>query len=192
MSSSTPEAYFFGYGSLVNRDTHSFSGTHPAKLLGWRRVWRHTTLREVAYLTVIPDPSSVIDGLIAPVPHNDWQELDIRERAYDRISAAHQVSHPLGTRPDIAVYAIPPGKHDTPSRRHSVLLSYIDVVVQGYCREFGPDGVARFFATTDGWEAPIINDRATPRYPRSCRLTPAQTRLVNDHLAQVNARIVSG
>ena len=26
-----------------------------------------------------------------------------------------------------------------------VLLSYIDVVVQGYLREFGEDGVARFF-----------------------------------------------
>ena len=98
----------------------------------------------------------------------------------------HQVRHHLPHRPQIAVYAIPDGQHQAPSTEHSLLLSYIDVVVQGYLREFGPGGVARFFATTDGWDAPVIDDRATPQYPRHCRLTPEETALVDDHLRRLN------
>lgn len=144
----------------------------------------------MAFLTAVPDPDSAIDGLIAPVPEHDWQALDQRERAYDRVPAAHQISHPLPHQPDIAVYAIPDGKHATPSARHSLLLSYIDVVVQGYLAEFGESGAARFFATTDGWDAPIIDDRAAPRYARHCILSPKETELVDDHLSDLRANIL--
>lgn len=175
----------------MNRDTHGFDGAQIATLKGWRRVWRYTTQREVAYLTVIPDPDSAIDGLIAPVPDRDWQALDYRERAYARVAAAHQVTHSLPYRPDIAVYAIPDGQHQTPTSQHSLLLSYIDVVVQGYLREFGPEGAARFFDTTDGWDAPIVDDRTAPRYPRHCTLDPAETALVDDHLTRLQASVFS-
>lgn len=176
-------AYFFGYGSLVNRDTHAFAGAHPARLKGWRRVWRHTMLRPVAYLTVVPDPDAEIDGLIAEVPHDDWAVLDERERAYDRVPAAHQVMHALPHAPEIAVYAIPDGKHGKPSEAGPVLLSYIDVVVQGYLREFGEDGVHRFFDTTEGWDATVLDDRASPVYPRHRVLSAQERTLVDDHLA---------
>lgn len=46
-----------------------------------------------------------------------------------------------------------------------VLLSYLDVVVQGYFREFGRKGVVHFFEMTEGWHAPVLNDRANPIYP---------------------------
>ena len=182
-------AYFFGYGSLVNRDTHAFQGAHPARLKGWRRVWRHTVLRPVAYLTVVPDETSEIDGLIAEVPHADWAALDEREGAYDRVAAAHQVSHPLSHRPEIAVYSIPEGKHGAPSEDGPVLLSYIDVVVQGYLREFGEAGVHRFFKTTDGWDAPVLDDRADPVYPRHRMLSAPERMLVDDHLSDLQVRI---
>ena len=178
-----PHAYFFGYGSLVNRDTHAFDGAHPARLKGWRRVWRHTLLREVAYLTVVPDSDCEIDGLIAQVPQDDWAALDERERAYDRVSAAHQISHPLPHQPEIAVYAIPRGRHGTPSTSGPVLLSYIDVVVQGYLREFGESGVIRFFDTTHGWDAPVLDDRADPIYPRHTRLSAQERAMVDDLLS---------
>ena len=181
-------AYFFGYGSLVNRDTHGFDGVHPARLKGWRRVWRHTLLREVAYLTVIPDPEAEIDGLIAAVPGDSWAALDARERAYDRVPAAHQVTHALPHRPEIAIYAIPDGKHGRPSTAGPVLLSYLDVVVQGYLREFGEAGVARFFDTTDGWDAPILDDRSAPRYPRHRRLSASERDFVDAQLADRQVR----
>ena len=132
-----------------------------------------------------------VDGLIAPVPDQDWAALDERERAYDRVPAAHQVSHDLAHQPDIAVYAVPDGQHETPTAEHSLLLSYIDVVVQGYLREFGPEGVTRFFATTDGWDAPILDDRSAPRYPRHCRLSRKERALTDAHLRAQGVTILN-
>ena len=183
------DAYFFGYGSLVNRATHGYADPQPATLTGWRRVWRHTDLRAVAYLTVVPDPGCEIDGLIAAVPGDDWQALDAREEAYDRIAAAHQVRHALPHAPQIALYTIPEGKHGRPTDRHPVLLSYLDVVVQGYLREFGPTGARRFFDTTDGWDAPVLNDRAAPIYPRHCRLGTEERAFVDGALATLSVQV---
>lgn len=179
------DRYFFGYGSLVNRDTHRFEGAHPARLSGWRRIWRHTKLREVAYLTVVPDATAEIDGLIAGVPEGDWAALDLREGAYDRVEAAHQVTHKLPHAPQIVVYAIPEGKHGKPSTSGPVLQSYIDVVVQGYLREFGEEGAVRFFDSTEGWDAPVLADRNDPVYPRHCRLSAQERRFVDDHLERL-------
>ena len=158
--------YFFGYGSLVNVATHDYRDPQPARLKGWRRAWVHTDLREVAFLSAVPSEGSEIDGLIAAVPGADWEALDAREYAYDRLPSNGAVSHSIAAAPEISVYAVPQSAQAPGSDRHPVLLSYLDVVVQGYEQVFGEAGVAAFFATTDGWEAPILNDRATPIYPR--------------------------
>jgi hypothetical protein len=63
------------------------------------------------------------------------------------------------------------------------------VVVQGFLHEFGEAGVAAFFDTTDGWDTPVLNDRAAPRYPRHKVLSAAETALVDDHLARLSARV---
>ena len=106
------DPYFFGYGSLVNLSTHDFPDPRPARLKGWRRAWRHTDLRPVAFLTAIPDPDAEIDGMIAHVPGDDWAALDEREWAYDRILATHAVIHPLTQRPRL---------QSTPSRNINTL-----------------------------------------------------------------------
>lgn len=184
-------SYFFGYGSLVNRASHNFAGAVPAQLTGWRRIWRHTDLRPVAYLTVVPDAHAEIDGLIAPVPDADWPALDAREAAYIRAPAAHQVRHPLPHSPEIAVYTIPEGMHAAPSRAHPILLSYLDVVVQGYFREFGAAGVQRFFDTTHGWDAPLLDDRSSPHYPRHQSLTDEERELTDGHLDRLGVSLLS-
>lgn len=184
------DPYFFGYGSLVNRDTHDFANPKPARLSGWRRAWRHTNLRPVAFLTAIPDPDCTIDGLIAHVPQNDWAALDQREWAYDRVSATHAVSHTVPHDIEIAVYAVPADRHTQPTDRHPILLSYLDVVVQGYLREFGPTGADAFFATTDGWNTSILNDRPAPRYPRHKQLTSDETAFIDTRLASTAAKII--
>lgn len=185
------DAFFFGYGSLVNRATHAYAQAHHATLPGWRRAWRHTALRPVAFLTAEPDPDSRIEGLIAAVPGRDWTALDAREAAYTRQAVCDSVEHLLTPRPAVSVYAIPAGHHQSPSEAYPVLLSYLDVVVQGYAREFGPTGVARFFETTAGWDAPILDDRAAPIYPRHQRLSAAERGLTDDHLARIGARIIT-
>ena len=185
------EPFFFGYGSLVNRATHDYADAHPAQLTGWRRAWRHTSLRPVAYLTAVPSPGGQIDGLIAHVPGDDWAALDQREYAYDRHPVTELTAHPLPRDLHVQVYAIPSDRHSLPKPSSPVLLSYIDVVIQGYLREFGPEGVWRFFETTDGWDAPVLNDRANPIYPRHQRLSLDEHDLVQSGLAQVGAQIVA-
>src|SRR5690606_3586341 len=88
---------------------------------------------------------------------------------------------------DVAVYSIAEGRHAAPEAPRHILLSYVDVVAQGFLRSFGEDGVARFFDTTDGWNAPIVDDRASPLYPRHQRLERAETALVDRFLARISA-----
>jgi len=186
--SSTMTPYFFGYGSLVNRQTHSYPDAQPATLHGWRRAWVRTAVRDLVFLSVVKDESSTIDGLIAAVPGSDWHALDAREAGYARLSSGDAVRHALTSTPDIAHYAVPPTDTGVPGD-HAILLSYLDVVVQGFALEFGTKGVERFFDTTLGWDTPVLNDRAAPLYPRAQTLTPDQTALVDSHLVRLSARM---
>ena len=172
------DPHFFGYGSLVNTATHAYPGAARARVTGWRRAWRHTDLRPVAFLTAEPAPGSAIDGLIARVPGADWAALDEREAGYDRHLVTHLTEH--GTEAgDIALYAIPEGRHVAPSEAHPVLQSYLDVVLQGYLQVFGEAGLRHFIETTEGWDVPLLLDRAAPVYPRAQTLTPSQRRLID-------------
>lgn len=170
---------FFGYGSLVNRATHDNPGVARAALLGWRRVWRRTSLRDVAFLSAVPAASSQIEGLVADVPGGDWAALDLRETGYDK----HAVETTSGAA---QVYAVP--DRNLVAGENVILLSYLDVVVQGFLAEFGEPGVARFFETTDGWGT-VLDDRAAPIYPRAQLLSGAETGLVDHWLQRMMGEI---
>ena len=184
-------AFFFGYGSLVNRMTHGFTPAHTARARGWRRAWRFTADRKVAYLTAVPDPACEIEGLIAQVPPDGWAALDLREQAYERRDAAGCVQHAADGVDQLAIYAIAPQNHFPPDDAHPVLLSYLDVVIQGYLSEFGEAGAERFFDTTTGWEAPILDDRADPQYPRAQQLDDAERAFVDRRLDGLRCRRVA-
>ncbi len=170
---------FFGYGSLVNTATHDYVSPRPATLKGWRRVWKSTTIRDTAFLSVERSDRHEIDGLIAHVAADKWADLDAREAAYTRVD----VTRALGADHPTAIYRVNANLAADTASNTPILLSYLDVVVQGYLREFGPQGVARFFASTHGWDAPILNDRDNPRYPRRQILTDQETALVDACLA---------
>lgn len=165
----TGATYCFGYGSLVNRDTHGYQVCYPAVVRGWSRVWSHwvnSPMGEVTSLTVRPDPAGEVRGLIMATPAETHAALDARERGYDRHQvAAGEIDHGGPTGVTVELYQSrrqQPGSAAAP-----ILLSYVDAVMAGFLREYGWDGVAEFVATTSGWEAPILKDRADPRYPRA-------------------------
>jgi len=180
--------YFFGYGSLVNARTHDYPAPRPARLCGWRRAWRPTALRAEAFLSARPCPKESILGLIAEVPNRDWAGLDVRETGYHRHPVSGQVEHDLATAPDVQVYAVP-DRHHRPDPQAHILLSYLDVVVQGFLHQFGRDGVDHFFASTENWPAFIDDDRATPRYPRYQTLTGAERALVDSYLDSIASEV---
>lgn len=179
------DEYFFGYGSLVNRQTHDYPDARLAKLKGWRRIWCLTNLRPEAFLSARPAPETTIDGLIAVVPQRDWGALDRRETGYQRHPVSEAVDHDLSQPTDVQVYAIP--DHSIPGHGGHILLSYLDVVVQGYLHRYGADGAAAFFATTDGWDRVVLDDRAAPKYPRHQRLADDEKALVDRELARLPA-----
>ncbi|MGI3170339.1 gamma-glutamylcyclotransferase family protein [Pseudooceanicola sp. C21-150M6] len=187
------DPYFFGYGSLVNTATHVYSRHFPARLDGWRRVWRHTPFREMAFLTAEPYDGVYINGLIAAVPNADWIALDAREEGYDRVPVNTGISHSAEDAGDIAVYHIPVDKHGPADGARSILLSYLDVCVQGYLQVFGEDGGQHFFDTTAGWDVtPVLDDRAAPRYPRKQVLTAKETAFVDAQLDRLGVRFTDG
>jgi Gamma-glutamyl cyclotransferase, AIG2-like len=182
-------AHVFGYGSLVNPATHDYPETRPAVARGWRRAWRRTSLRPVSFLTAVASVDAEIEGLVATVPAAAWPELDAREGAYERIALA-EVRHD-GLTGAIAIYAIPEGHHEEPGTENPILLSYLDTVLQGYLLQFGEAGVARFVETTDGWHAPVLDDRAAPRYGRAARLRAGERELVDRWLAELGSRVIA-
>jgi len=187
----TQDLAFFGYGSLVNALTHAYDDPRPAKLHGWRRAWRHTHHRPVSFLTAVPAPQdATLWGMVAAVPSQDWAELDAREYAYTRVMVTEN-THVLSgvAASDVAVYAIAPGDHHAPQADHPVLQSYLDTVLQGYLKTFGEAGLAHFVATTDGWDAPILQDRAAPRYPRATELSDRERCVIDAVLDPVVQRI---
>jgi len=171
---------FFGFGSLVNRATQNYPGAQHAWLSGWRREWVKPNFRKLTFLSVRPDPLCEIAGLAARVPGADWTALDEREAYYAR----HPVALRTASGPiDAQVYAVEKQYETEGQDGHAILLSYLDVVLQGYLREFGEQGVADFIDTTDGWETPVLDDRHAPIYPRAQSLSNAERGLVDDHLA---------
>lgn len=174
------DPYFFGYGSLVNARTHDYRDLAPARLDGWRREWCTTRLRPVAFLSARPVAGGSIAGAIAAVPGADWRRLDAREAAYDRHDVTGAVDHAAPEARHIAVYSVRGDLRQ--SRRGAILLSYLDVVADGMLRMHGTAGVADFFATTDGWRRPVLNDRKVPVYRRHRRVDVAVRRMVDRHL----------
>ncbi|MGR3364758.1 MAG: gamma-glutamylcyclotransferase family protein [Maritimibacter harenae] len=184
------DPFFFGYGSLVNRRTHDYPEAHPARVTGWRRAWRKSARFDRCLLSAVPATEDYIDGLIAAVPGADWAALDEREGGYARHDASAAVRHPVDRPLDIAIYAVDLEHFPVPGDDDPVLLSYLDVVVQGFHTEFGRAGVDHFFETTENWHVPVLDDRAAPIYPRHQSLIEEETALVDEGLARVGARIV--
>ena len=163
---------FFGYGSLVNLKTHDYQAPERTQVTGWRRIWRSTTHHDFATLSVTRDVATTLQGIKAKVPNADWSALDKRECFYDRQRLSD------GT----AIYEVTENIITPPDGPSPILRSYLDVVIQGYLAEFGPEGAAAFFATTDNW-GPIHDDRKSPLYPRHQQLTAEETAFVDAQLA---------
>lgn len=182
------DPFFFGYGSLVNRATHVYAPAHRARLRGWRRAWRHTAHRDGPFLTAIPCPASEIDGLIAPVPGSDWAALDAREAGYARLPLGDGLAVATVNGIETQIYAVPDAA--AVAGGGPILLSYLDVVLQGYLLEFGRGGVRAFMDTTDGWQTPVLDDRSAPRYPRHQRLSEAETAMVDAEIARLGITVL--
>ncbi len=184
------DPYFFGYGSLVNLSTHSYCNPKPAGLSGWRRIWLNTYMRYAAFLSAYPVEGNEIDGIIAQVPDADWVALDARETGYDRLDATDQILIGKERPADCAVYVVPRSRETNTGQKSPILLSYLDVVLQGFMQIYGNDGPDHFFETTDGWDRPVKNDRHAPVYPRYRQLKETEQQHVDALLLEHNIETI--
>lgn len=170
--------YYFGYGSLVNRETRPVGEVaNTAKLRGWRRVWEHRvtephrgqrcTSLSIEPLALLDEGS--IDGVVVRLPVADLSYLDERELGYERLTLpTSNFDLPACVESDVVmVYRSLPYNRIASDSEYPVLQSYIDCVMAGYLQRFGGDGVELLVKSTRGWNGSILNDREHPYYPRA-------------------------
>jgi cation transport protein ChaC len=195
---------YFGYGSLVNTRTLGPQASAVAGALdGWRREWRAWWRADgsagrpgTCTLTVRRDPQSAIQGVMVSEPAARLAVLDEREKRYVRVNEGIADAF----RCDAEGRPAPEGaflyEADTEIRHpgdddHPILQSYVDCVMAGFHAFWGEEGVRRFIATTDGWQAPMLADRASPRYPRAQSIDPDLLAFFDELLAGEGVRYLS-
>jgi hypothetical protein len=182
---------YFGYGSLVNRDTHRTDtfGAVRASVRGWRRYWQGRSRPvgiPISFLSVKAetDPEHELPGLLVFDRVENLPALDEREGNYDRRTVDPEriaVSNDLAV--DVPIYIYEGKREHTSGTGHAILQSYLDAVLQGYLYEYGVEAVRRFVADTHAFDdTPVIRDRHAPRYPRHVTLTREESRLFDDAL----------
>ena len=221
------EDYFayFGFGSLVNRNTLPTDHVRaiPATLKGWRRHWQARPIgpdtpkqfHDIALLSIHRDGESQINGLLIIDRVENLADLEKREHAYHKVSLGIDdfdisdldVADLDIADLDISDLAIDNNEvealsellihtHISPNlangrKQLSILRSYLDVVMQGYYREYGEAGLGRFMASTKGFELSVTEDRATPFYSRHQPISPRESAIFEQYLpgtGQVLAR----
>ncbi len=191
---------YFGYGSLVNTRTLGPDAVAvPGTLRGWRREWRawwpHDSANRlscVCTLTVFRDPQTAIRGVMVSEPAERLAALDQRERRYQRIGgigSAFTCEAPGSHVADDAfLYEADAGIRRWGDENHPILQSYVDCVMAGFHDFWGEEGVRHFIDTTDGWHAPMLADRAEPRYPRAQKIAPRLLETFDAMLAAAGVR----
>lgn len=167
---------FFGYGSLVNELTWARPYEMiPSRLSGWKREWKHcvgTPWGNVCALTAVPSNGASIHGVFIKSDRAELAVLDEREIGYTRSELPQSSRLSEANLPErLFIYSSKPEVYRNGSADYPLWMSYIEVVTHGFWRVFGEAGVDEFIGSTGGWEAPIIDDRKRPRYPRTIVLS---------------------
>ncbi|WP_099865998.1 gamma-glutamylcyclotransferase [Pararhizobium haloflavum] len=193
---------YFGYGSLVNRDTlrTKIVGASAARVSGWRREWQPRpdltldpeTAIHASLLTARRDAAATIDGLLVFDHIENLPAVDLRESDYQRclvpLDRLTLVDDTVPAGCPVYIY-----EADPPEDQQSVypiLHSYLDAVLQGFYREHGEEGLRAFIDGTANFQTPILRDRDWPIYPRAVRLADEERILIDTLLEARGVRFV--
>lgn len=164
--------FILGYGSLINSQSRAKTGetgqVWPVKLHGFERHWSVMTEEfGMSSVAVIQSPERACNGVLVEVPVDQLPLFDERENGYERaqITLSQLSAYQEEDLPDGTYWVYHTASVVTPHPECPIALSYVDVILSG-CLEYGDAFVQDFLAQTKGWNAPLLNDRQTPRYPR--------------------------
>ena len=196
--SAGPEFFgYFGFGSLVNRNT--LPDNHvcaiPATLKGWRRHWQARPKESMksfgpqtlALLSVHEDATCEIRGLLIIDKAKNIPALKKREHSYNdvELSIADLIleNNDLTEFSNVSVHVHVSPVRPASQKPMAILRSYLDVVMQGYYREYGEGGLEMLMQTTNGFDLPISEDRHSPIYPRHQPISKQETAIFDEVLA---------
>lgn len=187
----SPEVAYFGYGSLVNRQTLSGNKKAvPTQVSGWIREWKHCvnlSLGKICALTVSRRPGTKIHGVLILDSMVGLAEIDRREIGYSRENIEIEDATLRARLEDVPAYTyVSTGEFNHwGNAEYPIWQSYLDCVLMGYIEVWGRKGAADFIATTEGWnQVPILNDRTAPKYPRAIDLSETNRRVIDDLLEE--------
>jgi len=179
---------YFGFGSLVNRNTlrTSYVETVPATLNGFSRHWEPRPRifgNNISLLSVHEDTQVSIKGMVVVDLLDNLPLVDEREAGYTRhkLSREQLELHASDELPD-ELYVYIADKVEDANEQGTLLQSYIDAVMQGFRNEYGDAGVAHFVDTTKGFDRHVHLDRPNPFYPRHVELSHEEISLFDAEL----------
>lgn len=141
-------------------------------------------------------PDIGIDGLLVIDFAENLPVIDAREFRYHRrdisladlVFASGLTAHAADVAPELRLHVYEARVEHPPAQGHSpILRSYLDAVMQGFLREFGPAGVHRFVTETGAFHTPIHEDRYAALYPRAVSLSPLEIELFDAALSRRSA-----
>ena len=192
---------YFGFGSLVNRDTlrTSYLNHYPASLRGWRRHWQIrpdiqavSEPSDIVLLSVHEDQDCTLNGAIVIDLAKNLPLVDEREAGYDRVLLSHSdltVANDVALPESVYVYvAQKPARED--GGQGVLLQSYLDAVLMGYSNLFQEEGLDHFIETTIGFDRSIIADRHNPIYPRSVEISVREAKRFDLALKRAGVRFL--
>ncbi len=173
--------YLFGYGSLINPESRKKTGKSgeatPVRVMGVQRGWNQVVSHARATVLGAREQAGLTcNGVIIPVEESELATFDQREKdgGYRRVSLDKSRIIHLESADREGVfwmYVAELLELQTPSEENPIIQSYADVALTG-CFSFGESFAREFVLTTVGWDAPWINDRSDPRYPRAMDRVP--------------------
>lgn len=161
----------------------------PAILSGWVRQWMHcieTPHGKICALTVAPDAHGEVAGLVLFQSTAGLAELDQRESGYSRVRVPVLLEKPESTTAELEcfTYVGDSAHYKHGSDEYPIWRSYLDCILVGYFELGGRAGMENFIASTQGWDAPILDDCRMPLYPRAVALSSDLERMIDDTLAE--------
>jgi hypothetical protein len=186
--------YIFGFGSIINTETHApWLGVDSQPLkgqsatiapsFGYRRGWNFRSNTGFTALGIVRDKGggNLINGVLFRIPHTMLSGFDRREVGYTRLeldsnhlifekennSSKNNCCTSFNIRRDEKIWVYVPNSEfcAESNEDHPILQSYVDTVMQG-CLHWGGIQMARqFVETTDSWSSYFLNDTPSSRRP---------------------------
>jgi hypothetical protein len=182
--------YLFGYGSLVDQVSRVSGCIWPVQLIGFTRAWRHcidTQWGKVCALTIVPNGSAEVTGVLIPVNPAELVELDEREIGYIRRSVGRDdvIGKSFSSSEPMKVFTyFSERRHLRPGcLEYPIWKSYVEYILARYIELFGKNASRAFIQETIGWEAPMLDDRLCPKYPRAEPLSAQMRTIIDESLA---------